>query len=223
MRAPGRQLTLFGDDLELMGAGEAGAGERVAARAGSGARRKNTRDTGGELAGKPPRKPGPPALVINKNISEPRASSGTALEINNNKHARGYVRQAEYRLSPRVFLRAGDKIRVSGGPYYEAHDAAGNVVKTKMAERGVMIFLGYCESGTSRWIEAHGTAGFAALHIGPEEISSEIPGLVRRPYRITKVRAKNRPGGAAQPRRRKSASRTPACPRRRKARLQGGA
>ena len=94
----------------------------------------------------------------------------------------------EYRLSPRVLLQAGDKIRVSAGPYYEGRDAAGNVCKTKMAEKGVMIFRRYCELGTSRWVEAHGRAGFAALHIGPEETSGLIPGLVRRPYRITKVR-----------------------------------
>jgi hypothetical protein len=105
----------------------------------------------------------------------------------------------ELRLSPRVLLQAGDKIRVSAGPYYESRDNAdGTPVRIKMAERGVMVFEEYCELGTRRWIVARGKAGFAALHIGPEEVSSEIPGLVRRPYKVTKVRAKDRPGRSAR-------------------------
>jgi len=103
------------------------------------------------------------------------------------------ARYAELRLSPRVILQAGDKIRVSAGPYYEGRDATGNAVKIKMAEKGVMVFSSYCELGASRWIEAHGKAGFAALHVAPEENSSEIPGLVRRPYKVRKVRGSRQP------------------------------
>ena len=96
------------------------------------------------------------------------------------------------RLSERVLLVPGDKIRVSGGPYYEGHDAAGDVVKIKMAERGIMVFLQYCEFGDSRWIVARGKSGYAALHIGIQERAELLPGLVRRPYRVRKLRPKRR-------------------------------
>ena len=125
-----------------------------------------------------------PTCGENKNIN-PEAAAQIPVNINTKNRP---ARYAEFRLSPRVILHAGDRIRVSAGPYYVSRDAAGNVVKTKMAEKGVMVFSSYCELGTSQWIEARGKAGFAALHIGPEENSSEIPGLVRRPYRVTKLR-----------------------------------
>jgi len=162
------------------------------------------------------------AAVVKKKPPPSSAGASPAKGINNNNSSDDVVRQAEYRLSPRVLLQAGDKIKVSGGPYYKSRKKTGKGTRMKVAEKGVMVFLGYCESGTIRWIEAHGKAGLEALHIGPEEVSSEIPGLVRRPYKITKVRVKNRPGGSAQPRRRTKAGRPPARPRSRKARLQSG-
>ena len=130
-----------------------------------------------------------PTCGENKNIN-PEAAAQIPVNINTIPRL---ARYAEFRLSPRVILHAGDRIRVSAGPYYVSRDAAGNVVKTKMAEKGVMVFSSYCELGASRWIEAHGKAGFAALHIGPEENSSEIPGLVRRPYKVRKVRGPRKP------------------------------
>jgi hypothetical protein len=109
----------------------------------------------------------------------------------NNKTANTPVRHLEYRLSERVFLSRGDKIRVSAGPYYESRDPDGNVVRAKMAERGVMVFCGYCELGETRWIEACGKSGFAALRISDDDGSGStlMPGFVRRPYKITKLRA----------------------------------
>jgi hypothetical protein len=106
-------------------------------------------------------------------------------------------RQNWIRLSERVTLRAGDKVRVSGGPYWEQADANGNITRMRMGERGVMAFEEYCELGQSRWIVARGRDGYAALHVGPEEQSATIPGLVRRPYRLRKVRAAKR--GPARP------------------------
>lgn len=99
------------------------------------------------------------------------------------------LRQNWIRLSERVTLRAGDKVRVSGGPYWEQADANGNITRMRMGERGVMAFEEYCELGQSRWIVARSRDGYAALHVGPEERSATIPGLVRRPYRLRKVRA----------------------------------
>ena len=58
-----------------------------------------------------------------------------------------------------------------------------------MGERGVMAFEEHCQLGHRHWIVARGRDGYAALHIGPEERSTTVPGLVRRPYRLRKVRA----------------------------------
>jgi hypothetical protein len=101
------------------------------------------------------------------------------------------VRQDWVRLSERVTLQPGDKVRVSGGPYWEQVGADGSVTKTQMGERGVMVFEEYCQLGESRWVVARGRSGYAALHIGPEERSTEVPGLVRRPYRLRRMRAAN--------------------------------
>ena len=98
-------------------------------------------------------------------------------------------RQDRVRLSERVTLQPGDKVRVSGGPYWEQIGADGSVTKTRMGERGVMVFEEYCQLGQSRWVVARGQSGYAALHVGPEERSSEVPGLVRRPYRLRRIRA----------------------------------
>ena len=108
-------------------------------------------------------------------------------------------RQNWIRLSERVTLRAVDKVRVSGGPYWEQADANGNITRMRMGERGVMAFEEYCELGQSRWIVARGRDGYAALHVGHEERSTTIPGLVRRPYRLRKVRAARRRPARALP------------------------
>jgi hypothetical protein len=100
----------------------------------------------------------------------------------------GVVRQKWVRLSERVTLQAGDRVRVSGGPYWEQTAPDGSVTKTRMSERGVMVFEEYCELGQSRWIVARGQDGYAALHLGPEEQSADVPGLVRRPYKLRWIR-----------------------------------
>lgn len=100
----------------------------------------------------------------------------------------GIHEQGFYRVSERVVIHTGDRIRVSAGPYYETSDDSGNLVKTKLAERGVLVFLGYCELGPSKWLVAYGKGGYAALHVGEELPSATIPGLIRRPYKVRKLR-----------------------------------
>ena len=68
-----------------------------------------------------------------------------------------------------------------------------------MAERGVMEFLGYYERGKSRWILAHGKSGYATLYMGPEEESTHIPGYIRRPYKITKLKQPRKKPEIAKP------------------------
>jgi hypothetical protein len=199
---------LFGDDTGFgagteVGPGKAGVGQvagpvaagRVAEQAGRG-KVLLPRQHAAHKAGTPE----------DDNNINPLPAPDAAGDINKKDRLQRFP---ELRLSPRVLLQAGDKIRVSAGPHYEGHAADGTPARIKMAERGVMIFEEYCELGTRRWIVARGKAGFAALHIGPEEVSSEIPGLIRRPYRVTKVRMKDRPGGSARSGRQKKTRRKP--------------
>ncbi len=127
-------------------------------------------------------------------------------------------RQDWVRLSERVTLQLGDKVRVSGGPYWEQIGTDGSITKTRMGERGVMVFEEYCQLGQRRWVVARGQNGYAALHIGPQEQSCDIPGLVRRPYRLRRIRpAKlHRKGAAAR-----DIARAKPSARRRHARRQG--
>lgn len=122
------------------------------------------------------------------------------------------VRQGWVQLSERVTLRPGDKVRVSGGPYWEQPSPDGGVTKTRLGERGVMVFEEYCQLGQSRWIVARGRNGYAALHLGPEEHSAEVPGLVRRPYRLRRIRS-------AQPRRNPTLESVRSCAKNRGRRL----
>jgi len=104
----------------------------------------------------------------------------------------------EYRYGPRSVLLPGDRFRVSGGPVYVTGD--GTVVP--MAERGELIFRRYCVRGAAKWIEAHRAdgGGIAVLWMGRTGRSKAVPGLRRRPYRITrKIHKKRSPGQAPRP------------------------
>jgi hypothetical protein len=97
----------------------------------------------------------------------------------------------EYRVSTRVVLRAGDRFRVSGGPYYRLS----NGEKTAMAARGVMTFrraLRTGRGGRRVLIEASAGEGTVILHVEGSR-RSPVDGLVPRPYKITrKLREKTK-------------------------------
>lgn len=99
--------------------------------------------------------------------------------------------EMEYRVSERVVLRAGDRFRVAGGPYYRL--ASGE--RVPMAARGVMTFrraLRTGRGGRRVLIEASAGEGTVILHIEGSR-RSPVPGLVPRPYRITrKLREKTK-------------------------------
>lgn len=104
----------------------------------------------------------------------------------------GVVERTVWRASPRQTLRAGDEIKVHGGPYWVGRAEDGTPVRCRMAERGRMVFRAHCEIGDSAWVEATSGRGVVVLHVGPERPSSMAPGLVRRPYRLSKLRKKIR-------------------------------
>ena len=89
-----------------------------------------------------------------------------------------------YRYGPRSKLVQGDRFRVTGGPLYVT--ASGE--KIPMYERGVFLFDRYCEQGAAKWIEAFqgDGSGRVILWVGKSTRSKTVPGLLRRPYRITR-------------------------------------
>lgn len=96
----------------------------------------------------------------------------------------------ELRLSEKVTLHRGDRIRVSRGPYWKAADGR----KISMAERGVMTFLEYVEDDAGnqliRGIQ-NGVACIVILKRGRRR--SAVEGLKYRPYRVVKCRVKKEP------------------------------
>jgi hypothetical protein len=87
-----------------------------------------------------------------------------------------------FRLSQRVTLHEGDRVRVSGGPYFLAQ--SGN--KISMGERGVGTFVGVEENGMAIFVQfGHGAA--RRVYIGPETVS-EVTGTILRPHKVVKMR-----------------------------------
>jgi len=90
------------------------------------------------------------------------------------------VEHSEY-ICPAGVLRPGVVFHARGGPYYVLADGT----RTSMAEKGPFRFLRFCIDGQRRWIEAWGKNGFCVLNLS--EYESKVPGLVTRPYRVTRV------------------------------------
>jgi hypothetical protein len=86
-----------------------------------------------------------------------------------------------YRISPRVVLQPGDLFRVAGGPYYRT--AGGS--KIPLAARGTMRLVEVIRHRARVHLLCHGAEGFALLHVEGRR-RSPVPGLVPRPYRVTR-------------------------------------
>lgn len=92
----------------------------------------------------------------------------------------------EYRYGKRGVLRLGDRFKIGGGPVYVTD--AGQ--KIPMGEKGVHVFKRYCQRGADKWIEAASVHGrsFVILWVGKSCRSPVVSNLIRRPYRVRKVR-----------------------------------
>ena len=89
-----------------------------------------------------------------------------------------------FRLSQKVTLEVGDKVRISGGPYYLAK--SGN--KISMGEKGVGTFWSAQADGHAIYVKFGGVLGsIRFVYIGPEHMSQST-GTVMRPHKITKLR-----------------------------------
>lgn len=89
--------------------------------------------------------------------------------------------ETSYTVSPRVTLTPGDQFKVSAGPYYRL--AGGE--KVALAARGTMVFIAAHRRGQRVLLEARDGAGTVILHVAGRR-RSPVPGLVARPYRITR-------------------------------------
>lgn len=95
----------------------------------------------------------------------------------------------EYRVSPKVVLRPGDRFRITGGPYWKMTDGR----KIPLAARGVCTFVRATRFGQRVYIEARNKDGSVLLHVEGRRKNKAAPEIVCRPYRIrSKIRSKKR-------------------------------
>jgi hypothetical protein len=88
-----------------------------------------------------------------------------------------------FRLSKKVTLNEGDKVRVSGGPYYVTKDGK----KIGMGEHGTGTFVGVVDEKGAAIYVRFGTGIAKFVYIGPEYVS-DTTGTIMRPHKIVKIR-----------------------------------
>jgi hypothetical protein len=91
------------------------------------------------------------------------------------------VETSGYRISPRVVIQPGDRFKVCAGPYYRTQ--AGE--RIPLAARGTFRLVEVIRYRARVHLLAHGAEGWAMLHVEGRR-RSPVPGLVPRPYRVTK-------------------------------------
>jgi hypothetical protein len=92
-----------------------------------------------------------------------------------------------FRINSRTVLEEGDKIRVSGGPYYLSSSG----MKTRLGERGLGVFKGVNEDGTGIHVLFNGDQVTKYVYIGPEKVSPTT-GTILCPHKISKIRKKKK-------------------------------
>jgi hypothetical protein len=91
------------------------------------------------------------------------------------------VETSGYRISARVVIQPGDQFKVAGGPYYRTADGT----KIPLAARGTFRLVEVIRHRSRVHLLAHGAEGWTLLHVEGRR-RSPVPGLVPRPYKITK-------------------------------------
>lgn len=89
-----------------------------------------------------------------------------------------------YKLSQKVTLNEGDRIRVSNGPYYLCKSGK----KINMGHKGVGTFVGVDSSGDSLLVKFRNESA-QSVYIGKEYVS-ELTGTIYQPHKIVKLRKK---------------------------------
>jgi hypothetical protein len=86
-----------------------------------------------------------------------------------------------YRISARVVIHPGDQFKVAAGPYYRCHDGT----KLPLAARGTFRLMEVIRHRSRVHLLAHGAEGWVLLHVEGRR-RSPVPGLVPRPYKVTR-------------------------------------
>jgi len=86
-----------------------------------------------------------------------------------------------YKLSPRVTLHPGDRIRVSSGPYCRLGGQ-----RIPVAARGLFMIVEVIVERSRVYLLAYGAGGYSLLHVAGRR-RSRVPGLVCRPYRVRRA------------------------------------
>lgn len=90
----------------------------------------------------------------------------------------------QVRLSPRVILRRGDRLRISGGPIYTTADG----VNLRIGERGRYRFI---RAETADYILCRPERETAAVLVYVGQVRpGTVDGVTLKPHRVRKVRAK---------------------------------
>lgn len=80
-------------------------------------------------------------------------------------------------------IKEGDKVRVSGGPYYLTKDGK----KIRLGERGNGIFTGFHPDGNGALVMFNGDKSSSYVYIGPSHVSP-LTGTMMVPHKISKKR-----------------------------------
>lgn len=86
-----------------------------------------------------------------------------------------------FRLSEKVLLEKGDKIRISGGPYYLTNDGT----KISLGEKGIGKFQYAADDGTAIYVSFESSVKY--VYIGPEKVSA-LTRTIMKAHKIVKIR-----------------------------------
>ena len=95
------------------------------------------------------------------------------------------VMDETYRISPRVLLQRGDKIRLSGGPRYRA--GSGRLIRLKNVVNGDCEFFGFVTDGVGNECIHVKQCGCLSV-IVIKRITMTDDQIVDNPYKIRKKR-----------------------------------
>lgn len=88
-----------------------------------------------------------------------------------------------FKLSEKVTLCEGDKVKVSGGPYYRSD--SGN--KISMGQKGIGIFKYADEKGEGIFVQFDLLSSPRYVYMGEDKVS-EKTGIVFKAHKISKIR-----------------------------------
>lgn len=90
-----------------------------------------------------------------------------------------------YQLSPKITLTTGDKIRITGGPYYITKSGT----KIGMGEKGIGEFVRYEENTQEIVVKLNRDSSLKYVYMGIDKLS-ENTGTFFTAHKITKIKTR---------------------------------